>query len=90
MSASSRGWRRSMSVPVRPATANEYILHHLTFLSNKEPAGIVDFSVVHWDSVFFSVLLAVVFAGSFYLAARKATASASGSSRPGNPASAHA
>jgi F-type H+-transporting ATPase subunit a len=57
----------------QPTTANEYILHHLTFLSNKEPHGIVDFSVIHLDSVFFSVLLAVLFAGSFYLAARKAT-----------------
>jgi F-type H+-transporting ATPase subunit a len=57
----------------QPATANEYILHHLTFLQNKEATGIVDFSVIHWDSVFFSVLLAVLFAGSFYLAARKAT-----------------
>jgi F-type H+-transporting ATPase subunit a len=55
-------------------SAGEYILHHLTFLKNKEPAGIVDFSVVHWDSVFFSVLLAVVFAGSFWLAARRASA----------------
>jgi F-type H+-transporting ATPase subunit a len=58
----------------QPSSANEYILHHLTFLQNKEPSGIVDFSVIHWDSVFFSVLLAIVFAGSFYLAARKATA----------------
>jgi F-type H+-transporting ATPase subunit a len=58
----------------QPTTANEYILHHLTFLSNKEPKGILDFSVIHLDSVFFSVLLAVLFAGSFYLAARKATA----------------
>jgi F-type H+-transporting ATPase subunit a len=54
-------------------SANEYILHHLTFLSNKEPNGIVDFSVIHWDSVFFSVVLAILFAGSFYLAARKAS-----------------
>lgn len=53
-------------------TAGEYILHHLTFLKNKEPGGIVDFHVVHWDSVFFSVLLAVLFAGSFYFAARRA------------------
>ena len=57
----------------QPSSANEYILHHLTFLQNKEPSGILDFSVIHWDTVFFSVLLAVVFAGSFYLAARKAT-----------------
>lgn len=53
-------------------SANEYILHHLTFLQNKDPQGIVDWSVIHWDSVFFSVLLAVLFGGSFYLAARKA------------------
>jgi len=56
-------------------TANDYIVHHLTFLSNKKASGIIDMSVVHWDSVFFSVLLAVVFAGSFYFAARKASAS---------------
>lgn len=55
-------------------TANEYILHHLTFLSNKEPTGVMDFSVIHLDSVFFSVLLAVLFGGSFYFAARNATA----------------
>jgi F-type H+-transporting ATPase subunit a len=57
-------------------TANEYIVHHLTFLSNKKASGIIDMTVVHWDSVFFSVLLAVVFAGSFYFAARKASANA--------------
>ncbi len=45
----------------QPTTANEYILHHLTFLSNKEPKGIVDFSVIHLDTVFFSVLLAILF-----------------------------
>ncbi len=55
-------------------TANEYILHHLTFLSNKEPKGIVDFTVIHWDSVFFSVALALLFAGSFFFAARTAKA----------------
>jgi F-type H+-transporting ATPase subunit a len=54
-------------------SANEYIVHHLGFLSNKEAHGIVDFSVIHWDSVFFSILLAVVFGGTFYIAARQAT-----------------
>ncbi len=62
----------------QPTTANEYILHHLTFLSNKEPKGIVDFSVIHLDTVFFSVALAVLFGGSFYFAARKATAGVPG------------
>jgi F-type H+-transporting ATPase subunit a len=62
----------------QPPTANEYILHHLTFLSNKEPKGIVDFSVINWDTVFFSVTLALLFAGSFYFAARTATAGVPG------------
>lgn len=53
-------------------SATEYIKHHLTFLANKPYGGIVDFSVIHWDSVFFSVLLALVFGGAFYAAARKA------------------
>jgi F-type H+-transporting ATPase subunit a len=55
-------------------SAGEYIRHHLTFLANKEATGIVDFSVIHWDSVFFSLVLAVLFAGSFYAAARKSNA----------------
>ena len=58
-------------------TAGEYIVHHLTFLSNKEPKGIVDFSVINYDSVFFSALLAVLFGASFYFAARAATRKAS-------------
>ncbi|MDE2136684.1 MAG: F0F1 ATP synthase subunit A [Gammaproteobacteria bacterium] len=58
--------------------ATEYILHHQTFLSNKAPHGIVDFSVVNYDTVFFSVLLAAVFFGLFWLVARKATAGVPG------------
>lgn len=58
--------------------SGDYIGHHLTFLSNKTPHGIVDFSVINLDSVFFAVLLAVVFGGSFYLAARKATSGVPG------------
>jgi F-type H+-transporting ATPase subunit a len=56
-----------------PQSATEYIVHHLGFLANKHQTSLVDFSVVHLDSVFFSVLLAIVFGGSFYLAARKAS-----------------
>jgi F-type H+-transporting ATPase subunit a len=59
-------------------SANEYIVHHLGFLSNKEAQGIVDFSVIHWDSVFFAVVLAIVFGGSFYIAARQATRAGAG------------
>ena len=53
--------------------ATEYIQHHLTFLSNKTASGIIDFSVINWDSVFFSVVLGLLFVGSFYLMARRAT-----------------
>lgn len=58
--------------------ATEYILHHQTFLSNKAPHGIVDFSVINYDTVFFSVLLALVFFGLFRLVARKATSGVPG------------
>jgi F-type H+-transporting ATPase subunit a len=58
--------------------ATEYILHHQTFLSNKPPHGIVDFSVINYDTVFFSVLLAAVFFGLFWLVARKATSGVPG------------
>lgn len=61
-----------------PLSATEYIVHHLGFLQNKEQTSIVDFSVVHYDSVFFAVLLAVVFGGSFWLAARNATSGVPG------------
>lgn len=50
-----------------------YITHHITFLTNHSPTGIVDFSVVNFDTVFFSILLALVFAGLFYRVARRAT-----------------
>ncbi len=59
-------------------TANEYIRHHLTFLSSGTPKGVVDFSIINLDSVFFSVLLAVLFGGAFYLAGRKATSGVPG------------
>jgi len=58
--------------------ATEYILHHQTFLSNKTPHGIVDFSVINYDTVFFSVLLAVVFFGLFWMVVRRATSGVPG------------
>jgi F-type H+-transporting ATPase subunit a len=63
-----------MAAEENAPSAGEYILHHLTFLSNRNPHGILDFSVINLDSVFFAVLLALVFGGSFYAAARKASA----------------
>jgi F-type H+-transporting ATPase subunit a len=54
-------------------STGEYIRHHITFLTNKEQTAIVDFSVINWDSVSWSVFLALVFIGTFYIVARKAT-----------------
>lgn len=54
--------------------ATEYIVHHETFLSSRVPHGIVDFSTLNLDTVFFSVLLAALFAGGLWLIARRATA----------------
>ena len=61
-----------MAVQKAPG-ATQYILHHQAFLSNKAPHGIIDFSVINYDTVFFSVLLALVFFGLFRWVARRAT-----------------
>jgi len=58
--------------------ATEYILHHQTFLANRKPHGIVDFSVINYDTVFFSVALGVLFVGLFWMIARRATAGVPG------------
>jgi len=60
----------------QPANINEYIVHHLTNLTQKVGDG--GFYVLNVDSLFFSVLLAIVFGGSFWFAARKATAGVPG------------
>jgi F-type H+-transporting ATPase subunit a len=59
-------------------TAGEYIVHHLTHWRNKEMTGPLDFSVVSWDSMFFSIVIGVI--GCFFLwkAARKATSGVPG------------
>ena len=58
--------------------ATDYILHHQTFYSNKPAHGIVDFTVINYDTVFFSAVLAAVFFGLFWLVARRASAGVPG------------
>jgi F-type H+-transporting ATPase subunit a len=58
--------------------STEYIAHHLTFLTNHSPKGLLDLSVVNYDTVFFSILLAVVFGGTFIFAAHRATSGTPG------------
>ncbi len=56
-----------------PASVTDYIGHHLTNLHTG--TGFWNF---HLDSIFYAVFLAVLFSGSFYLAARTATAGVPG------------
>ena len=50
-----------------------YIAHHLHHLASKEQHGLIDLSVVHWDTLFFSLLCAAITLLILRLAARKAT-----------------
>jgi F-type H+-transporting ATPase subunit a len=55
-----------------------YIDHHLHHLANREQQGLLDFSVVHWDTLFFSLLCAGIVLLILWLAARRATAGVPG------------
>jgi F-type H+-transporting ATPase subunit a len=59
-------------------SSGEYIVHHLTHLQNAEAKSLVDMSVVHWDSVFFSVLLGALGCLVMWLVARKITSGVPG------------
>jgi len=57
---------------------SEYISHHLKHLSNHEPTGLFDFSVVHLDTLFFSLLCAAIVLIVLRIAAMRATAGVPG------------
>jgi F-type H+-transporting ATPase subunit a len=59
-------------------TAGEYIVHHLTHFQNHPMKGVIDFSVVNFDSIFWSLVTGIL--GSFFLwkAAKKATSGVPG------------
>ena len=59
-------------------TPGEYVQHHLVHLQNKSQEGPVDFSVVNYDSLFFSVVLGVLVCWVLWLAARKVTSGVPG------------
>jgi len=63
-----------------PQNATEYIVHHLTHLNTtgKAQASIVDFSVVNIDTVFYSLLMAVLGMGMLYSAAQQVRVDAPG------------
>ena len=59
-------------------TAGEYIVHHLTHLGTGKPKSLVDFSVVNYDSVFFSILLGVIGCYVLWRATHNATSGVPG------------
>jgi F-type H+-transporting ATPase subunit a len=67
-----------MSAEGHSITAGEYIVHHLTHLSNGKPKSLVDFSVINFDSIVFSTLLGVLGCFLLWKAASKATSGVPG------------
>jgi F-type H+-transporting ATPase subunit a len=63
-----------------PATASEYIVHHLGHLntSGHPQEAIVDFSIINLDTVFWSVAMALVTAFLLYRGARLITSGVPG------------
>ncbi len=59
-------------------TATEYIQHHMTHLASAKQGGIVDFSVLNYDTLFFSVLMMVVMFFVLRAGAKNATSGVPG------------
>ena len=67
-----------MAAEAHAPTAGEYIVHHLSHLSNGKPKSLVDFSVINYDSLFFSIALGVIGCFLLWKAARAATSGVPG------------
>jgi F-type H+-transporting ATPase subunit a len=59
-------------------TPSEYIVHHLGHFSTSKQTGIVDFSIINIDTLFWSIFVGVLGCLVMYMAARKATAGVPG------------
>jgi len=69
----------SEGIPTEHAeTASEYIVHHLTHMQTAHVHGLVDLSVINFDSLFFSSLLGALTCFLLWRAARKATSGVPG------------
>jgi len=58
--------------------AGEYIAHHLTHWQNRPATGVVDFGVIHYDSLMWSILLGVLGCFVLWRAAKNATSGVPG------------
>ena len=67
-----------MAAEAHAPTSGEYIIHHLTHLGTGKPKGLVDFSVVNYDSVFFTIVIGAIGCFLLWKAARAATSGVPG------------
>lgn len=69
-----------MAADAHAPTPSEYIVHHLTHFNGTGEAqkSIIDFSVINWDTAFFSILLALVTAFMLARVASKVTSGVPG------------
>jgi len=67
-----------MAAEAHAPTAGEYIIHHLTHLGTGKPQGLVDFSVINFDSVFFTIVIGAFGCFLLWKAARTATSGVPG------------
>ncbi len=54
-------------------TTGEYITHHLGHNASAKQTSIVDFSIIHYDTIFWSVFMAIAAGLLLWLAARRVT-----------------
>jgi len=59
-------------------TGSEYVAHHLRQLASGQPRGLFDFSVVHYDTLAFSLLMVALLLIVLRAAAKRATAGVPG------------
>jgi len=62
-----------LSSPAHPLDPSEYIAHHLTNFSSKHQTSIVDFTIVNYDTLFWSIAMGLLTILILWVAARRAT-----------------
>ncbi len=67
-----------MAAEEHALTPGEYVIHHLTHFGTGKPAGLIDFSIVNFDSVVISALLGAIGCLLLWWAARRATSGVPG------------
>ncbi|PSB92467.1 F0F1 ATP synthase subunit A [Candidatus Pandoraea novymonadis] len=67
-----------MSVEKIDPNPSEYISHHLANFANATQTRIVDFSIINWDTIFWSVMMGILGSFLLWLAARRVTSGVPG------------